>query len=292
MRDIQVGLVIRAVRKRRRMRQEDVAGEARVSQALVSRIERGDLGHTSVESLRRVAEAVGVSVELAPRWRGVELAKLLDERHAALVKAVTVRLKELGWDVRPELTFAIGDEKGSVDVMTRLERSGAVLVVEVKSVMPDLQATLATLDRKRRLAGSIARQLGWRWQVVGCVLVLPDEGQARNAVQRHGPVLDAALPARTVEVRRWLREPKGDLRGIWFLHSSTGSGPDRKSRGQIRVMARGGAAAVGRARSTSRAGARVDSRNGTAVGPEAGPRPPGVMLCGDGAMRGWQQSPE
>jgi len=52
----------------------------------------GDLERTSLLLLRRVAGAVGVSLPLAPRWRGAELAKLLDEKHAAMVREVVARL--------------------------------------------------------------------------------------------------------------------------------------------------------------------------------------------------------
>jgi transcriptional regulator with XRE-family HTH domain len=211
---------------------------AGVSPSLVSRIERGDLEPVAIGTLRKVASAVGVSVEPSLRWRGVELAKLLDERHAALVRDVAARLSALGWDVRPEITFAIGRESGSVDVLAWLPVARAVLVVEVKSLVPDLQETLAALDRKRRLARNLAEQLGWQPVLVGCVLVLPDEGQARLAVHRHEATLSAALPARTVEIRHWLARPSGDLRGIWFLHIDTGGGANQKPRTQMRVRRR------------------------------------------------------
>ena len=215
--DVQVGLVIRAVRIRRGIRQRDVAEQAGVSQSQVSRIERGDLGPATYQSIRKVAAAVGVHVALTPRWRGVELAKLLDERHVAIVQQVVARLADLGWEVRPELTFAVGRETGSIDIFAWLPAYRAVLVIEVKSLVPDMQAMLSAIDRKRRLANTLARQLGWQPSLVGTVLVLPDEGQARNAVERYRAILDASFPARTVAVRRWLRQPDGDIRGIWFL---------------------------------------------------------------------------
>ncbi len=201
-------------------------------------MERGDLGPATYQSIRKVAAAVGVHVALTPRWRGVELAKLLDERHVAIVQQVVARLADLGWEVRPELTFAVGRETGSIDIFAWLPAYRAVLVIEVKSLVPDMQAMLSAIDRKRRLANTLARQLGWQPSLVGTVLVLPDEGQARNAVERYRAILDASFPARTVAVRRWLRQPDGDIRGIWFLANSTPGGTKRKMRTQIRVRAR------------------------------------------------------
>jgi transcriptional regulator with XRE-family HTH domain len=238
MEDVQVGLVIRAVRIRRGLRQEDVARAAGVSVAFVSRVERGDLGPASARLLRRVAEAVGVSLTFAPRWRGVELPKLLDEKHASMVRGVIARLTALGWEVRPEHTFSVRGEHGSLDAFAWNADSRAVLVVEVKSLVPDLQAMLSTLDRKRRLATWLAGEIGWKPLFVGAVLVLPDETHARSAVARFRPILDAALPARTVEVRHWLRRPEGDLRGIWFLLNSTPGGTKRRCGGQTRVSPR------------------------------------------------------
>jgi transcriptional regulator with XRE-family HTH domain len=134
------------------MRQSDVATAAGVSQALVSQIERGELENSSLKLIRRVAIAVGVSVPLEPRWRGAELPRLLDARHAAIVREVVLRLAAAGWETLPEHTFSIEGERGSVDVLGWLPARRALLVVEVKSEIADLQDTLSTMDRKRRLA--------------------------------------------------------------------------------------------------------------------------------------------
>ena len=127
MDDVQVGSVIRSVRIRRGLRQSDVAATAGVSQAIVSAIERGDFETTSLCLVRRVATAVGVSLPLAPRWRGPDLPKLLDERHAAIVREVVSRLAALGWVALPEHTFSIRGERGSIDVFAWLPGPRSVL---------------------------------------------------------------------------------------------------------------------------------------------------------------------
>jgi transcriptional regulator with XRE-family HTH domain len=167
MDDVRVGSIIRSVRIRRGMRQSDVAAAAAVSQGLVSAIEGGDIEATSLRLLRRVAAAVGVSIQLELRWRGADLAKLLDERHASIVRQVVERLTGLGWIVLPEQTFNIRGERGSIDVLCWFPASRAVLVVEVKTRLVDLQDLLSTLDRKRRLVHVIAQEAGWRPLQVG-----------------------------------------------------------------------------------------------------------------------------
>jgi transcriptional regulator with XRE-family HTH domain len=234
MDDVQVGSLIRSVRIRRGLRQIDVAGTAGVSQAIVSAIEHGDFERSSLRIVRSVATAVGVSLPLQPRWRGAELPKLLDERHAAVVRAVVARLTALDWEARPEHTFSIYGERGSVDVLAWLPASRAVLVVEVKTVLVDLQDLLSVLDRKRRLALSIAREAGWKPLTVGTLLVMPAETQARSAVDKYRPLFDASYPARGTQVQRWLRTPQRDLAGVWFLNFTPGDAK-RRDGGLLRV---------------------------------------------------------
>lgn len=69
-------------------------------------------------------------------------------------------LQSAGWEVIPEVTFQVRGERGSIDVLSR-HGNGAMLVIEVKSVVPDIQALLSSLDRKVRLAAEIGRERGW-----------------------------------------------------------------------------------------------------------------------------------
>lgn len=229
---------MRAVRLQRSMTQEKLAALAGVSRPIVSLIERGRGEETSVRTVRRVASILGVSVTLNARWRGAEMARLLDEAHSALVGSVADRLNLAGWTVRPEHTFSIWGERGSIDVLACHPAHRALLLVECKTSLPDLQDLLSTMDRKRRLARDIAKLEGWDPACVASVLALPDQTWARHAVNRSGPVFDAALPARTVGVRRWVDCPSGNLRGIWFLLNDRGTNTKRRPGGQMRVRPR------------------------------------------------------
>ncbi len=236
--DVQVGSAIRAVRIRRGLTQAQVAAAAGVSRPMVSLVESGGLERTSLGAVRRIAAAVGMSLQVVPRWRGADLAKLLDEDHAGLVNEVVRRLTSLGWETIPEHSFNVWGEQGSIDVMGWYPPARALLIVEVKTKLVDLQDLLSKMDRKRRLCPTLARELGWRPLVVGSVLVLPEQTWARSAVDRFGPVFAAALPARTSNVRRWLRHPDRDLRAIWFLLNDTPGDGKRHSRCVMRVRPR------------------------------------------------------
>jgi transcriptional regulator with XRE-family HTH domain len=218
---VRFGRGIRALRMRRGWRQVDLASAAGVSQSIVSRIERGLAGRLTVEALARVAQALGARVDVRLNWQGEGLDRLLDQDHARLVELVTRLLRDAGWDVRTEVTFWIRGERGSVDVLAWHEASQALLVIEVKSVVPDVQGTLVTLDRKSRLGAEIAATVGWRPKTVARLLVVNASRTSRRRVAAHAATFDAALPHRLVQVRRYLASPGGEtLRGLIFLTGS------------------------------------------------------------------------
>src|SRR5262245_58554262 len=118
MTDAQLGRTFRAVRIRLRERQVDVARRARISRHVVSRIERGRLGEVSIRSLRRVSDALAIHVALTARWRGGELDRLLNARHAALHEAALAMFDRApSWELVSEASFAIGGERGIIDLL-------------------------------------------------------------------------------------------------------------------------------------------------------------------------------
>ena len=208
---------MRALRRRRGWTQQQLAERAGVSRSTVQQLERGGADAFTGRVIRRIAVALGARFEQRVLWQGEALDRLLDADHASIVERVIRWLRSEGWEVVPEATFAINGERGSIDVLAFHPETGALLVVEVKSVVPDLQALLGGVDRKARVAPAVARERGWLVRHVGRVVVLTDDSTARRRVERHRATLDAALPARTAAVRAWVRHPVGEMAGILFL---------------------------------------------------------------------------
>lgn len=246
---VRFGLAIRALRRRKGWTQVRLAAAADLSQAAVSRAERGDAWRLPVRTLNRIAEALGARTSVRLLWQGEALDRLLDAAHAGLVDRVITILVEHGWEVVPEATFNHFGERGSIDILAWHPSTGALLIVEVKSVVPDMQALLAGVDRKQRIGRILGLELGWRVSTVSRLIVLPDDRTARRRVASHAATFDRTYPARTRAVRRWVAAPSGVLAGILFLPSSQGTTARHRVGGRRATAtssSAGGGAAAGR----------------------------------------------
>jgi transcriptional regulator with XRE-family HTH domain len=160
--DLAVGRMIRAVRVRRGWRQSDLADAAGVSQTTVSRLERGNLDAVPIATLRAVAGALDVRATVELRGSGADLDRLLAAGHSAMHEELARLFAGLpDWVSLPEVTFAIYGERGAIDVLAWHEPTRSLLVIELKTELVDIQDTVGTLDRKVRLAVTIARERGW-----------------------------------------------------------------------------------------------------------------------------------
>jgi len=219
MDDVRIGNLVRLVRQRRAWRQQDLAASAGVSQSCVSRLERGQLAHLRVETIRRLARALEMEIAFEARWRGGELARLRDREHAALVERVTALLTARGWQAIPEFTFSRYGERGSVDILAWHADSRALLIVEVKGRIVEVQDLLASVDRKRRVVPMVARSArGWSHDHLGIVVVAP--GSDRRRIAEHVATFSAAFPDGGVRARHWIREPRGSLAAMWLIEPS------------------------------------------------------------------------
>jgi hypothetical protein len=195
----------------------------------------------SVGRLGRVADALEANLDIRLRWNGEGLDRLLDQAHAGLVESVVRRLQATGWVADVEVSFSIRGERGSIDVLGYHEATGIVLVTEVKSVVPDSQATLAGVDRKARLAPEIARARGWTCRGVARLLVVGESTTSRRRIDALGATYRAAFPVAGRAVTRWLRRPDLPMAGLLFLPYSRPTHASVATTGMQRVrIATGG----------------------------------------------------
>ena len=189
---------------------------------MVARIELGGGDRVIPRTLERVVAALGARMRVLVDWQGEALDRLLDEDHARLVEIIATRLRSAGWDVAAEVTFAVYGERGSVDLLAWHAITRVLLIIEIKSVVPDVQATLASIDRKVRLGGTIGASRGWRPLAVASLLVIGGSRTARRRVEAHRSTFDAEFPSRSAAVTAYLAAPSAarPLRGLIFVSGS------------------------------------------------------------------------
>jgi transcriptional regulator with XRE-family HTH domain len=195
MDDVRLGLALKAARLRLRLRQSDLATQARVSATLVSRVEHGGADRISLRKLRAVAVKLGVSLEVVPRSAGGELSRVAGARHAALGELVAAWIaRQPGWVVVAERSFSIYGERGVIDLFAWHETSCLVVTIELKTAIVDVNELIGTLDRKRRLAPRVAADLGWEARSVGAWLIVAESSTNRRRVAEHRTLLGSAFP--------------------------------------------------------------------------------------------------
>jgi transcriptional regulator with XRE-family HTH domain len=218
-----VGRVLRAVRLHKGLRQIDVALAAGVSQSVVSRAELAKLHRVSVREIDQIAQVLDVSIFIDAKWNGGNVDRLIDRSHASIVEFVVRKLRELGWELIVEYGFNHFGDRGSVDVLAWHPQTRTLLIIEVKSVLTDLQATFTSLATKVRVVPMLARRdFGWEIAAVGRLLVMPGSAANRSVVANHAATFEALFPERMPSLRSWLRRPDGPVAGLWFLSTSPG----------------------------------------------------------------------
>jgi DNA-binding XRE family transcriptional regulator len=216
--DQRVSRALRELRRRAAMTQEEAAAAASISPKVFRRIERHGTVGSSVSSLRAAFAPFDARVFVSVHWRGAELDRLLDAKHAQIVEAVIAPLVRRGWQAISEVSFSDYGERGSIDVFAYEKRHRACLVAEIKSDWGSLEETNRRLDVKARLAPKIClERFGDRPTSVSRLLVLPNETTVRRVAALHPATLVATYPVRGRAVRAWLHRPDHPISGIWFV---------------------------------------------------------------------------
>lgn len=206
------------MRTRRGWRQEDLAQVAKVSREMVGRIERGHADSLPLGNLRRVTAALDGRLDTIVRWHGGDLGRLLSARHSAMHESMALQIGTLrDWRFEPEVSFSIYGERGVIDILGWHAAARVLLVIELKTEFVDINETMATLDRKDRLAVVIARERGWNPVATSVWLVVADGRTNRLALAAHSTVLRAKYPADGRTVRGWLNRPAGRIQALSFL---------------------------------------------------------------------------
>jgi hypothetical protein len=216
--DERAGRLLREIRHRTGATQRELGLRGGVPRRDVIGIEAGRAGSVVLGRVRAAFEAAGARARLTVWWGGAAADRLLDERHASLVERAVAILRRRGWITVVEASFSEYGERGSIDLLGAKPAELAIALCEIKSAFGSLEETNRVLDVKERLLPKIVEdRFGWRPKFVGRILIVPSTDSVRRIVARHEETMASTYPARSHEVRAWLRAPTRPLRGIWFL---------------------------------------------------------------------------
>lgn len=223
--DRRLGSLLRKLRRRTGQTQEELAAVARITVEDICEVENGRVGRVRVERVRAAFAAADARLYLKPWWQGAAADRLVDEDHAAIVEGAAAIFVRRWWRPEIEVTYSEFGERGSIDLFAAHEATRTVAVCEIKSAFGSLEETNRSIDAKVRLAPAIALQVfGWRPAFVGRLLIVPDQAVVRRVVREHAATMTSLYPARSRQIRAWLRNPDRDIAGIWFLSIPADSG--------------------------------------------------------------------
>jgi Holliday junction resolvase-like predicted endonuclease len=139
----------------------------------------------SLAMLERHASALDLRLDLRLVGRTGQLVRLADEEHAAIAEAIAGWLRRSGLEVEAEASFSEWGERGRIDLLAYDPHTGTVVIVEVKTLLLDLQELLGSMDVRERLVAVIARRRGWRMERRVTMLAVAASAANRMVVRSH-----------------------------------------------------------------------------------------------------------
>lgn len=236
MDDLRVGSTIRSARLRKGWRQQELASASKVSRATISRAERGHIGSLPLDLTRVICAALDIRLDIHPRWRGGDLGRMLSLRHSILHESVARSFAASfpDWEIAPEVSFSIFGERGVIDLLLWHPGRRALLVIELKTDLVDVNEMLGTMDRKRRLARQVAEERGWVPRTVSAWIIVASSRTNERRIAEHRTMLRAGYPSDGRHMRGWLSDPVGAIAGLslWPVAANRGRslGPTRRVR--------------------------------------------------------------
>ena len=194
-----LGGELKVSRRRRRLRQADVAIRAGLTQGSISRIERGHGGNFSLDSWQLICLAVGRRLEF--RLPADTLQEPADAGHLAIQELVLRLGRTTGFRRTFELPTRPADPMRSADVGLRDDGRRLLVLVECWNTIGDVGAAARSSERKRAEAEALAVAIGplredatvEPYRVRSC-WVIRANGRNRGLVARYPEVFAARFP--------------------------------------------------------------------------------------------------
>jgi hypothetical protein len=190
-----------------------------LSPSVISRIERGHIERIQLGTILAVARALDIQVTIGARSRGADLDRLISGRHAGLHESVARWFAEdlPEWTLEPEVSFSIYGERGIIDILAWHPGRRALVIIELKTDIVDVNELVARMDQRRRLAVQIVADRGWKPLTVSTWVIVASGRTNRARLAGHRALLRNAFPVDGRSMPGWLRRPdrRIDALSLW-----------------------------------------------------------------------------
>ena len=196
---MRLGRAVRDARKRRRLTQKQLGAKVGLSQASISRIERGKGGGLTLDGWQRIALALGIQL-LVTLQRDPQ-QEPTDAGHLGMQELVLRLGRRNGYPRMVELKTRSAEPRRSIDVALAADQRKTLLVVECWNTFGDIGASIRSSNRKREEAGEYA---AGRWGSEGraaLVWVVRATASNRKLVSKYPELFAAAFPGSS---RAWM----------------------------------------------------------------------------------------
>jgi transcriptional regulator with XRE-family HTH domain len=180
--------------------QQALALAAGVSRSLVAEIEAGR-ANPSLDVVSRLADALGLELEILGRQPLVIGTRTRDAVHARCSGYTDRRLRAAVWQTAREVEVAGARAHGWIDLLAFDPRTGALLIIEVKTRLDDIGAIERHMAWYERHAIRVARDRGWEPRSVSTWLLLLASDEVDTSVGRYRDALRIAFPRRATDLR-------------------------------------------------------------------------------------------
>ncbi|HEX7591143.1 MAG TPA: helix-turn-helix transcriptional regulator [Candidatus Limnocylindrales bacterium] len=203
-----IGLAVHEERVRSRMTLARLVERSGVAVTTIHDVESGRVG--SLETYARLADALRLRAEFQlvdPRRRELS-GRPVDPVHAAMGEAEAAHLRARGFNVGMDEPFQHYQFSGRADVVAWSVESRALLHIENKTEIPDLQACFGSLNAKRAYLGAeLATRCGIsRWSSETHVMAGLWSAEVLHAIRMHKASFASVCPDPPEAFDAWWRE--------------------------------------------------------------------------------------
>jgi transcriptional regulator with XRE-family HTH domain len=177
-----------------------LADAAGISRSLVAEIE-ASRANPSLDVVMRIGDALGLELQLIGRPPVVMGTRARDAVHARCSGYTERRFRADGWLTAREVEVIGTRSHGWIDLLAFDPRTGALLIVEVKTRLDNVGAIERRLAWYERHAIEVARDRGWAAASVSSWLLLLASDEVDEAIRAYRDVVRVAFPRRAVDMR-------------------------------------------------------------------------------------------